>query len=95
MLVPKEIYTNWSSSFDTAKDLTRTLDYYTNIGVTTSNSSGAIKKIGTSAYHGGFVRLFITNECLSIMWMILEYVMEVSFNLIHLAFLWLSVLANL
>ena len=49
LLAPKEIYTNWSSSDDTAKDLTRTLDYYTNIGVTTSNYSGAIKKNGTSA----------------------------------------------
>ena len=51
LLAPKEIYTNWSNSGDTAKDLTRTLDYYTNIGVTTSNYSGAIKKNGTSAYY--------------------------------------------
>ena len=50
LLAPKEIYTNFSNSADTAKDLTRTLDYYTNIGVTTSNYSGAIKKNGTSAY---------------------------------------------
>ncbi len=49
LLAPKEIYTNWSNSNDTAKDLTRTLDYYTSIGVTTSNYSGAIKKNGTSA----------------------------------------------
>ena len=49
LLAPKEIYTNFSSSYDTASDLTRTLDYYTNIGVTTSNYSGAIKKNGTSA----------------------------------------------
>ena len=49
LLAPKEICTNWNMSVDTAKDLTRTLDYYTNIGVTTSNSSGAIKKNGTSA----------------------------------------------
>jgi hypothetical protein len=49
LLAPKEIYTNFSSSYDTAKDLTRTLDYYTNIGVTTSSYSGAIKKNGTSA----------------------------------------------
>ena len=49
LLAPKEIYTNWSNSADTTKDLTRTLDYYTNIGVTTSNYSGAIKKNGTSA----------------------------------------------
>ena len=49
MLAPKEIYTDFSDDYDTAKDLTRTLDYYTNIGVTTSNYSGAIKKNGTSA----------------------------------------------
>ena len=49
LLSPKEIYTNFSSSYDTAKNLTRALDYYTNIGVTTSNYSGAIKKNGTSA----------------------------------------------
>ena len=48
LLAPKEIYTDWSISSDTAKDLTRTLDYYTNIRVTTSNYSGAIKKNGTS-----------------------------------------------
>ena len=49
LLAPKEIYTNWSKSYDTAKDLTRTLDYYISIGVTTSSYSGAIKKVGTSA----------------------------------------------
>ena len=50
LLAPKEIYTNFSNSYDTAKDLTRTLDYYTSIGVTISNYSGAIKKNGTSAF---------------------------------------------
>ena len=49
LLAPKEIYTNFSNSWDSAKDLTRTLDYYTAQGVTTSNYSGAIKKNGTSA----------------------------------------------
>ena len=49
LLTLKEIYTDWGAiSYDTAKDLTRTLDYYTNIGVTTSSYSGAIKKNGTS-----------------------------------------------
>ena len=48
LLAPKEIYTDWANSYDTAKDLTRTLDYYTSIGITTSNYSGAIKKNGTS-----------------------------------------------
>ena len=50
LLAPKEIYTNWPNNFDTAKDLTRTLDYYTNIGVTTSSYSGAIKKKGIGGY---------------------------------------------
>ena len=52
LLAPKEIYSDWSTyqhANDTAKDLTRTLDYYTSIGVTTGNYSGAIKKNGTSA----------------------------------------------
>ena len=49
LLAPKEIYTNWSDSGDTAKDLTRQLDYYKNLGTSTSNYSGAIKKNGTSA----------------------------------------------
>ena len=49
LLAPKEIYTDWANSYDTAKDLTRTLDYYKNLGTSTSNSSGAIKKNGTSA----------------------------------------------
>ena len=50
LLAPKEIYTDWSSSLDTAKDLTRTLDYYTAQGVTTSNNrSGAKKKNGNTA----------------------------------------------
>ena len=49
MLAPKEIYTNISNSHDTAKDLTRTLDYYTAESITTSSYSGATKKNGTSA----------------------------------------------
>ena len=49
LLAPKEIYTDFNESYDTAKDLTRTLDYYTAQGVTTSYYGGAIKKNGTSA----------------------------------------------
>ena len=49
LLAPKEIYTDFNDTVDTAKDLTRTLDYYTSIAVTTSNYSGAIKKNGTNA----------------------------------------------
>ena len=48
LLAPGEIWSDWKTnseaSYDTAKDLTRTLDYYTSIGVTISNYSGAIKK---------------------------------------------------
>ena len=50
LLAPKEIYSDWStyqSANDTAKDLTRTLDYYKNLGTSTSNRSGAGKKNGT------------------------------------------------
>ena len=50
LLAPREIYTDFSENSDTAKDFTRTLDYYTNVGVTTSSYSGAIKKNGTSTY---------------------------------------------
>ena len=50
LLAPKEIYTDFSGN-GTAKDLTRTLDYYTNIGVTNDNFSGAIKKNGTNAFY--------------------------------------------
>ena len=60
LLTLKEIYTNSSSSYDAAKDLTRTLDYYTSIGVTTSNYSGAIKKNGTSA-SGWWLRAAYSN----------------------------------
>ena len=53
LLAPGEVWSDWKTSrgasYDTAKDLTRTLDYYTNMGVTTSNKSGVIKKNGTSA----------------------------------------------
>ena len=49
LLAPKEIYADFNDTDDTAKDLTRTLDYYTAQGVTTSNYSGAIKINGTSA----------------------------------------------
>ena len=52
LLAPKEIYSDFpgsSTNYDTAKNLTRTLDYYKNLGTSTSNYSGAIKKNGTSA----------------------------------------------
>ena len=43
LLAPKEIYTDFSNSYDTANDLTRTLDYYTNMAVTTISYNNAIK----------------------------------------------------
>ena len=43
LLAPKEIYTDFNNSYDTAKDLTRQLDYYKNEGVTTSSCSKTIK----------------------------------------------------
>ena len=49
LLALKEIYTDFSSSYDTASNLTRTLDYYTAQGVTTNDSSGTIKNNGSSA----------------------------------------------
>ena len=54
LLSPGEVYSDWktsayaTTSYDTAKSLTRTLDYYTTQGVTTGNYIGAIKKNGTS-----------------------------------------------
>ena len=50
LLSTAEVWAQGSSntiSTDTARDNTRQLDYYKNLGVTTSNYSGAIKKNGT------------------------------------------------
>ena len=52
LLAPKEIYSDFPGSrtnSDTAKDLTRQLDYYKNEGVTTSNYSKAIKMYDSTA----------------------------------------------
>ena len=52
MLSTAEVWAQGSSNeinYDTARDNTRQLDYYKNLGVTTKNYSGAIKKNGTSA----------------------------------------------
>ena len=57
LLAPKEIYSDWStyqSANDTAKDLTRTLDYYKNLRTSTRNRSGVKKKNGTSADYWWF-----------------------------------------
>ncbi len=47
LLAPKEIYSDWSNSYDSAKDLTRQLDYYNNKNVSTSSYADVIKKIKT------------------------------------------------
>ena len=52
LLSTAEVWAQGSSntiSYDTARDNTRQLDYYKNLGVTTSNGRGAIKKNGTYA----------------------------------------------
>ena len=52
LLSTAEVWSQGSSntiSTDTARDNTRQLDYYKNLGTSTSNYSGAIKKDGTSA----------------------------------------------
>jgi len=49
LLSGKEVY--GSDTYDTAANLTRQLEYYSNLGVTTSSYSGAIKKLnGTANY---------------------------------------------
>ena len=53
LLASGEVWSDWKTSsgasYDTAKDLTRTLDYYIAQGVTTTNCSGAIKKNESNA----------------------------------------------
>ena len=49
LLAPIEIYANSVIDYDTASDLTRTLDYYLEKDVSIAYSSEAIKKNGTSA----------------------------------------------
>ena len=49
LLAPKEIYSDFNEYYDTAKDLTRQLDYYKNEGVTASNYSKAMKMNNSTA----------------------------------------------
>ena len=63
LLALKEIYSDFSEiHYDTAINLTRTLDYYTAQNVTTTNYSGAIKKNGTSASYWWLRSAFIGNN---------------------------------
>ena len=43
LLAPKEIYSDWDNSYDSAKNLTRQLDYYSNSNISTSNYQSAKK----------------------------------------------------
>ena len=64
LLSTAEVWAQGSSNTinnDTARDDTRQLDYYKNLGVTTSNKSGAIKKNGTSASNW-WLRAAISNN---------------------------------
>ena len=57
LLSTAEVWAQGSSNtidYDTARDVTRQLDYYKNLGTSTSNYSGAIKKNGTSASYWWF-----------------------------------------
>ena len=52
LLSTAEVWAQGSSNtidYDTARDNTRQLDYYKNLGTSTSNYSGTIKKNGTNA----------------------------------------------
>ena len=52
LLSTAEVWAQGSSNtidYDTARDVTRQLDYYSNLGTSTSNNSGAIKMNGSSA----------------------------------------------
>ena len=74
LLSTAEVWSQGSSntiSTDTARDNTRQLDYYKNLGTSTSNYSGAIKKNGTSASrwwlraaysNTAFTFLFVSNS---------------------------------
>ena len=48
LLSTAEVWAN-GHDYDTARDVTRQLDYYKNLGTSTTNRSGAKKKKGTSA----------------------------------------------
>ena len=64
LLSTAEVWSQGSSntiSTDTARDNTRQLDYYKNLGTSTSNYSGAIKKNGTSASRWWWLRAAYSN----------------------------------
>ena len=54
LLSPTEIWSDWKSNsgsnYDTARDVTRQLDYYKQMGTTTNNYSAAAKKMNSGGY---------------------------------------------
>ena len=67
LLSTAEVWAQGSSntiSVDSARDVTRQLDYYKNLGTSTSNYSGAIKKNGTSASYW-WLRAAISSNALN------------------------------
>ena len=62
LLAPKEIYSDWSNQYDSAKDFTRQLDYYNSKSVTTSSYEAAIKNNSAGpAQHGWWLRSTASN----------------------------------
>mgnify|MGYP000086163813 FL=1 len=61
LLATAELYEN-GEDIDTAKNLTRHLDYYKSIGVTINSYSGAIKKSGTTATDWWLRSFYKTNN---------------------------------
>ena len=49
LLSAKEIYSDWSETYDSAINLTRQLDYYKNSGTSTSSKTAAIKALNGTA----------------------------------------------
>ena len=49
LLAPPEIYSDWNEDYDTAKDLTRQLDYYNKEGVSITNYSKASKNYNSNS----------------------------------------------
>ena len=62
LLAPKEIYSDWSTGYDTASNKTRQLDYYNSKGVTTSSYDAAIKKDSTGTADWWWLRCAISYD---------------------------------
>ena len=62
LLAPKEIYSNWSKKYDSAKDLTRQLDYYKDNNVTTSSYASATKNNSAVSSSWWWLRCAFSNN---------------------------------